>query len=526
MTPAAASAAGRRTPRRRKPHPDLPRSADHERALLLVAEDLVPIPAAPDRRPGSDHGRVAEVTVTQVFVNPYRGPWKRPTCSPCPTMPPSTACEWWWGSGSSRGSCAKRRRHARPTKRPSRKGTGRPSSRKTANLFTTSVANLLPDQEVSVEMRYLQPLTLRGGPVSVRLSDGGVARLRAGVGPAAKPLVAEVQPPARPRPPQGLLRGDAVAWRSTWTPAFPCAGSTRRPHDVTIVEESGPTRVRIALSQSDEIPNRDFVLNYRVAGPRPEQALFLCEPGPRRPAGNLPAPRDAADAAVCHGLAARSHLRDRSLRLDGRRAAGTGQAGGPPAPGPPRPGRRLQRHCLRRPGHPLDPTPLVADEVHLRAARTFIDQIQTGGGTEMLEPLRLALQMPAAEEQAAGWSCSSPAGSVAGELAELAGGRATPDRAVAGRGLRHRPRGQPPPHRQADGGRARVRRVPLAPGRTSPARWTARCASYGTRCSPTWSCDGRRAPLRRAPRAGPDVYRDRPLVVVGRFRGAAPPASR
>jgi serine/threonine protein kinase len=94
--------------------------------LLLVANDLVPIPLRrTDIRAAVTAGR-AEVTVTQVFRNTHGRSLEAVYVFPCRRMRRCMVCGWSWMRRSLRESSGRKRKLGRRTKRRNRKDTGRP----------------------------------------------------------------------------------------------------------------------------------------------------------------------------------------------------------------------------------------------------------------------------------------------------------------------------------------------------------------------------------------------------------------
>ncbi len=126
-------------------------------------------------------------------------------------------------------------------------------------------------------------------------------------------------------------------------------------HAIDVVRPE-PTRATVTLQRRDEIPNRDFVLRYAVAGDA--GAERLARP-PRRDRRRLREPGPAAAEARDRDdrRAEGADLRDRPLGLAERRTAGQGQgddALDPRSHEPERhlPDRRLRQHGESAVSHP------------------------------------------------------------------------------------------------------------------------------------------------------------------------------
>ncbi|MEX1368205.1 MAG: TonB-dependent receptor, partial [Nannocystaceae bacterium] len=164
-----------------------------------------------------------------------------------------------------------------------------------------------------------------------------------------------------------------------------------RPHDEGL---------RVSLADRDEVPNRDFVLRYRVAGPSPRAAVLL--DGSRADRGGhylmvVYPPDEDVDAVV--GRREVIMVIDRSGSMSGEPLA-------------------LAKHATRellarlRPVDTFDVvafadgttrlfgTPRPANTQNLALALTFVDDMYGGGGTEMADAVEAAL----ADEVAPGFN--------------------------------------------------------------------------------------------------------------------------
>lgn len=139
------------------------------------------------------------------------------------------------------------------------------------NLFTQSVANVAPGEDVVVEIRYLQTLTYDAGEYEF------VFPLV--VGPRFVPSDGSVPDAARISPPiagPGVRTGNDVSIEIDAQAGPPILAYTVPTHAVEASTDAG--RLHVTLAARDELPNRDFVLRYRVAGPEPSASLLLGEP--------------------------------------------------------------------------------------------------------------------------------------------------------------------------------------------------------------------------------------------------------
>lgn len=166
-----------------------------------------------------------------------------------------------------------RREHARATFAEARAAghTAALLEQERPNLFTQSVTNIAPGEDVLVEIRYLQTLTYDSGEYEL------VFPLV--VGPRFVPEGDSVPDAARISPPiagPGVRTGHDVSIEVDAQAGPPILSYTSPTHEVDATLEGG--RLQATLAAKDELPNRDFVLRYRVAGPTPTASVLLGEP--------------------------------------------------------------------------------------------------------------------------------------------------------------------------------------------------------------------------------------------------------
>ena len=229
------------------------------------------------------------------------------------------------------------------------------------NMFTNSVANIGPGETVLVQIEYQEPVHQSGDEFSLRV-----------------PLV--VGPRYNPAPVvQSVdLRADGGGWGSTTSDPVPDRdritpetldpalhapvnpttitvhlqagfplGEVKSPHHAVKIESSDRTTRTIKLADGPVPADRDFELTWKaVAG---EGAFGRAVPRACR--------RCRLSAGLCHAAfgragrakaaAARSHLRDRQFRLDGRHLDHAGKSEPDLRAQPPATQRPLQRDPVR-----------------------------------------------------------------------------------------------------------------------------------------------------------------------------------
>jgi Ca-activated chloride channel family protein len=261
------------------------------------------------------------------------------------------------------------------------------------NVFTQSVANIAPGEDVVVEIRYLQTLTYDSGEyefvfpmvVGPRFIPGG----------ASVPDAARISPPiAGP----GVRTGHDVSLEIDAQAGPPILAFTAPTHEVEATTTDG--RLHLTLANKDELPNRDFVLRYRVAGPEPSGSVLLGEPDASGQGHFLMVvhpPATDVDAEV--GRREVIFVVDRSGSMSG---APLGLA------------KETVRELLAR-LRPVDTFDVVgfasgterlfgrprpANTTNLAEALRFLDAMESGGGTMMNDAVQAALS----DEVAPGWN--------------------------------------------------------------------------------------------------------------------------
>ncbi|RBP23484.1 Ca-activated chloride channel family protein [Marinobacter pelagius] len=269
------------------------------------------------------------------------------------------------------------------------------------NLFTSRVANIPPGEDISIELRYQQPVDYRDGQFSLRLPTTLTPRYMPG------PM---------------LPTGEAAGWSEGWaiaTREVPDADAispfTVRPEDVAadshrasisvslsagleLADVTSPgheleTRtdgqeVHVSPSEGTVLMNRDFVLRWRpVHGSEPVAAVFheqfdgedylmtMVVPGA---ASDLTLPRDLVFVIDTSGSMAGESIRQARQALG--RGLDTLSAED-----------RFNVIQFNSQPHALFMAPVPADGMNLARAHRYVSRLQAEGGTEMASALSLAL---------------------------------------------------------------------------------------------------------------------------------------
>jgi len=335
-------------------------------------------------------GPLASVTVTQLFGNPFREPVELSYLFPLPHEAAVFDFELRAG-GRVVTATVEELEAARRTYEEAR-GQGRLASileQKRLSLFSLDLANVKPGETVRATLRYQERLRYDDGRYSFVFPMGVTPRY------ARTPVEAEgaeapVSPPGSPAPSVDInVSVDAGAEVRD----IDTIESPSHPLEVTRMDER---RAQVRLA-GDHVPNKDFVLRYRVAGEEVGARAWLsASPAGAKLLATLvpPAIMDTAEPPPREFV----FVLDRSGSM----------AGGPLAEA-----KNALRACLRTLGE-RDSFALLAFDDRLEWLRhgsapftqravddadRWLDRLDARGGTEIAGALGAALSLPADPER-------------------------------------------------------------------------------------------------------------------------------
>jgi len=265
------------------------------------------------------------------------------------------------------------------------------------NIFREKVANIEPEKRIDIHITYFGPLSYKDGEyefvfpmvVGPRFNPdgftdgiGAVARGKYGIS-GQSTEVEYLGPDER--------SGHDIALTLDIDAGVKIEEVASSSHAIEI-DRVSPSRVRVALSPNDRVPNRDFVLRYKVAGKRLKTAMlthrsenggtFALVLHPPESLDNLPRmPREMIFVVDCSGSMS-------GLPIEKAKEA--------------------MRRCLRK----LDPNdtfqiirfsdtastfgrkPVRATERNVRKALKYVDRLGAGGGTTMINGINQTLDFP------------------------------------------------------------------------------------------------------------------------------------
>ncbi len=255
------------------------------------------------------------------------------------------------------------------------------------NVFQMSVANILPGDEITVELAYTEIVIPREGTYRFVLPTVvGPRYTEKGQGPGGEPWT------RNPYLPGGRPSPFTLALDLTLDSPLPIARLSCPSHRADISYQ-GPRRARVRLAPSPQAGSKDFVLDYSLAGDRIQSGLLLfrgkgenffllmVEP-PARVTPRQVLPREYLFLLDVSG-SMRGFPLETSKRLMADLLGGL------------RPGDWFNVLFFAGDSLVLGPESLPANRENLARALDFVDRRRGGGGTRLLPALKRALALPA-----------------------------------------------------------------------------------------------------------------------------------
>jgi Ca-activated chloride channel family protein len=227
-------------------------------------------------------GFVARVTVKQEFTNPEDTPVEAVYTFPLSQDAAVDRMDMRIGERVIKGEI-RRREEARAIYEAA-KQAGQAASlldQERPNIFTQSVANIMPGAGVEITISYVELLKYADGEfefsfpmvVGPRYIPGGgsaPAPMTTGTDTPRVPDASRITPPVTPK---GTRSGHDISLEVRLDAGLPILDIESKLHEVAVAR-SGETRATVALADKATIPNKGFVLKYRTAGDKVQTGLL------------------------------------------------------------------------------------------------------------------------------------------------------------------------------------------------------------------------------------------------------------
>lgn len=347
-------------------------------------------------------GNLSRVEVTQRFENPFNDPLEAVYIFPLPDAAAVDDMEIKIGDRIIKADI-KRREEAQALYETA-KQQGRTAGlleQERDNIFTQSLANIKPGEQIEVTIRYTDSLPFEAGnyefvfpmvvgpryiprnPTSPE-KDGESSHDRV-------PDASRINPPILPA---NVRSGHDINVTVDIDAGLPLQDIRSTSHKIQI--EPRGNGVRVQLAPADTLPNKDLILRYRVAG-KDTAATVLTQADSR--GGHfavylIPALQYQTNEIVPKDVV---FLMDTSGSQEGEPLVKS---------------KELMRRFINglnpndtftiidfaNTAKALSPTPLTNSFANRQKAIAYIDQLQANGGTELLNGLQTAVNFPPAQE--------------------------------------------------------------------------------------------------------------------------------
>jgi Ca-activated chloride channel homolog len=378
-----------------------PDNQEMPRQGSLVVErekTLVPLPLTHTDVQVAIHGYIASVTVVQQYHNPFEQKIEAKYVFPLPENAAVDEFVMVIGERRIRGIIRDRAEAEKIYQHAKAQGyVASLLTEERPNIFTQSVANIEPGKQIDVRIHYFHTLAFDDGwhefvfPMVV--------------GPRFNPAGSKDGVEAAPR--------KATATSGQKTKVQYLAPAERSGHDISLgvelhgavaieqvacrshrvsTRQNSPTHMSVSLSPEDSIPNKDFVLRYRVSGEAVKAGLLAAETDRGGffslvlypPAELREAERQPLELVF---------VLDCSGSMDGipiQQAKAAARRGLQSL----RPGDSFQLINFSMSAAQLGQAPLEATRENVQRGLRYLDQLNAEGGTMMIEGIKAALDFP------------------------------------------------------------------------------------------------------------------------------------
>jgi Ca-activated chloride channel homolog len=342
-------------------------------------------------------GFLSRVVVTQEFENPFKEKIEAIYTFPLPQNAAVDDMTMRVGDRTVRGRI-KPREEARAIYEAARSAGNVASllDQERPNIFTQSVANIMPGEQVRITISYVETLKYEDGSyefvfpmvVGPRYIPGQpIGRQGGGWSPDTTqvPDASRITPPVAPK---GARAGHDISIEVALDAGVPVDSLRSTLHEVEVERLTQHSAI-VKLKNRNEIPNKDFILKYDVAGRRIEDAVLahradrggfftmILQPPDQIRVEDV-TPKELVfvldTSGSMMGFPIEKAKECMKLALDGLYPQDT-----------------FNLITFSGDTHILFPEPVQATPENLRKAQAFLASRQGSGGTEMMKAIRAAL---------------------------------------------------------------------------------------------------------------------------------------
>lgn len=392
-------------------HPDEGRgNGDESGALVGLAPEGNPAQAFPLKHTDvfiQVSGPLARAQVTQQFENPYSDKIEAVYTFPLPQHAAVDAMTITVGDRVVKGKIKKREEARAIYEAAKRRGNvAGLLDQERPNIFTQSVANIQPGEQITVTISFVETLSYDAGVYSVVFPMVVGPRYIPGQSIAQAPPLDgdwaydtdQVPDASRITPPvlkPGTRSGHDVSLSVKIDAGVPIQHIQSPSHDIEVTQATS-SQAAIHLKQSSTIPNKDFILTYMVAGADIHDAVLTHRNGkdgfltlllqpPDRVKTDEVTPKELVfvldTSGSMSGFPIEKAKETMRLAIDGLNPRDT-----------------FNLITFAGDTHILFPEPVPATPANVRKAQAFLASRSGGGGTEMMKAIRAALEPSDSQE--------------------------------------------------------------------------------------------------------------------------------
>jgi len=383
---------------------------DQSGALLVLDEEGKPAQAFPLKHTAITiqvSGPLARAQVTQQFENPYSDKIEAVYTFPLPQNAAVDDMTLTVGDRVVKGTIKKREEARAIYEAAKRRGNvAGLLDQERPNIFTQSVANILPGEQISITISYVETLSNDGGVYSVVFPMVVGPRYIPGQPIAQAPLLGggwaydtdQVPDASHITPPvlkPGTRSGHDLSLSVKIDAGMPIHHVQSTTHEI-LITNSKDSQVEVHLQQEATIPNKDFILTYAVAGENIRDAVLTHRNGengfftlllqpPDRVKIDEVTPKELVfvldTSGSMSGFPLEKAKETMRLAIDGLNPRDT-----------------FNLITFAGDTHILWPEPVPATSSNVRKAQAFLSSRMGGGGTEMMKAIRAALEPSDSQE--------------------------------------------------------------------------------------------------------------------------------
>jgi Ca-activated chloride channel homolog len=346
-------------------------------------------------------GFLSRVVVTQEFENPFKEKIEAVYTFPLPQNAAVDDMTMIVGDRTVRGKIL-RREEAEAVYEAAKTGgqTASLLNQERPNIFTQSVANILPGEQIKITISYVETLKYENGsyefvfpmvvgPRYVPGSAAGAPETAKGNGFAPNTDIVPDGSRITPQPvAEGMRVGHDVSLEVTLDAGVAIDNMSSKTHEVEL-ERPDNHRAHVRLKDLATIPNKDFILRYDVAGQKITDALlthssdkggfftFILQP-PEKVTAEDVTPKELVfvldTSGSMSGFPIEKAKETMKLALDNLYPSDT-----------------FNLITFAGDEHILFPEPVPATKENLAKAQAFLESRAGGGGTEMMKAIKASM---------------------------------------------------------------------------------------------------------------------------------------